>query len=141
MNTEVTDLRSVLDAAKTIVIIGCSPNPYRTSNYIAKFLMDKGYKVIPVNPGQNEILGEKCYDKLTDIPADTKVDIINIFRNPAYTQEVMNDIVKWKLRSGQNPVVWTQLGVSTPQAEATAQEQHIPYVKNKCIMVEWEKAF
>ncbi len=141
MNSEVTDFRSILETAETIVMIGCSPNPYRTSNYIAKFLMEKGYRVIPVNPGEDEILGEKCYGKLADIPTDIEVDLINVFRNSVYTEGVMNEVTEWKSRSGQNPVVWTQLGVSSPAAEAIARQQHIPYVKNKCIMVEWEHAF
>src|SRR5690554_6490809 len=133
------NVKDVLKSAKTIVMIGCSPNPYRTSNYIAKFLMERGYTVIPVNPGHDEILGVKCYRELKLIPSDTQVDIINIFRSKEHTAGVMEEVLKWKETTGQNPTVWTQLDVSSPEAEQLAEANDIPYIKNRCIMVEREK--
>ena len=139
MQPFITDYKTILIHAKTIVIVGCSPNPYRTSNFIAGFLKDKWYKIIPVNPGHDAILDEKCYKSLNDIPDTIRIDIVNIFRNSKYTAGILNEVKNWKDRTGQNPVVWTQLDVSSEEAEQIAEEEDIPYVKNRCIMVEWER--
>ncbi len=133
------DVKEVLQSAKTIAIIGCSPNPYRTSNYIAKFLMERDYTIIPVNPGHDEILGVKCYRSLSDIPAQMQIDVVNIFRDSAHTAGVMDEVLEWNKASGQNPTVWTQLDVSSPEAEEIADKNNVPYIKNRCIMVEWER--
>ncbi|MEX0608251.1 MAG: CoA-binding protein [Balneolaceae bacterium] len=133
--------KEILSESKTIAMIGCSPDNHRTSNYAAKFLQERGYKVIPVNPVADEILGEKCYPKLTEIPESIQIDIVNVFRNSKYSAEAVQDVAEWKAKTGQNPVVWTQLDVSSPEAEKIAEENNLDYVKNKCIMVEWERSF
>ena len=139
MSLNTPDINEVLDKSKTIAIIGCSANEYRTSNYIAKFLRERGYIIIPVNPAENEILGEKCYDALNDIPSNIIIDIVDIFRSKEHTSGVVDEILEWNKKTGQNPVVWTQLDVSSEEAESIAEKAQIPYVKNKCIMVELEK--
>lgn len=139
MKPFITDYKTILTEAKTIVVVGCSPNPYRTSNYIADFLMDHGYNMIPVNPGHDTILGQKCYTSLNDIPDTIKVDIVNIFRNSEHTAGVLDEVKEWKERTGQNPAVWTQLDVSSAKAEQIAEAAGIPYVRNRCIMVERER--
>lgn len=135
------DLQQILKDAKTVAMVGCSPNIYRTSNYAAKFLQERGYRVIPVNPEAEEIYGEKCYDKLTDIPEDVQIDIVNVFRNSRHSADAIRDAAAWKKKTGQNPVVWTQLDVSSPKAEKIAEENELPYIKNRCIMVEWDRNF
>ncbi len=137
----ISNINELLSKAKTVAIIGCSENIYRTSNYAARFLQERGYRVIPVNPGPEEIHGEKCYDSLTDIPNDVKIDIVNVFRNSDYADDAVRDVAEWKKLTGQNPVVWTQLDVSSPEAEKIAEEHNLPYVRNKCIMVEWDRYF
>lgn len=139
MTLIVPSLNDVFNSSKTIAIIGCSANEYRTSNYIAKFLMDKGYKIIPVNPNEDEILGETCYPSLNDIPDSFNIDIVNIFRANEHTAGVVNEVVTWQERTNQTPVIWTQLDVSSPEAEKIAASTQLPYIKNKCIMVEWER--
>ena len=133
------DIKKVLDEAKTIVMIGCSADEFRTSNYAAKFLQKRDYRVIPVNPQFDEILGEKCYPSIKDVPEDVNVDIVNIFRNSRYSAQAVKEVAEWKEETGQNPVVWTQLDVSSKEAEEIAEENDLPYVKNHCIMVEWER--
>ncbi len=139
MNLIPPDTADVLTSAKTVAVIGCSPNMYRTSNYAAKFLMERGYTVIPVNPGHKEILGKKCYPALNEIPKDIQVDIINIFRSNEHTAGVVEEVEEWIKTTGQAPVIWTQLDVSSKEAESLAEAARIPYVKNRCIMVEWER--
>lgn len=133
------DINEVLNESKTIAIVGCSANEYRTSNYIAKFLKERGYTIIPVNPAENEILGEKCYAELNKIPSETSIDVVNVFRSSEHTAGVVEEVLEWKVKTGQNPIIWTQLDVSSDEAEEIAEESQIPYVKNKCIMVEWER--
>ena len=131
--------KEILKKGKTVAVIGCSPDPYRTSNYAAKYLLEKGFKMIPVNPSEDEILGQKCYPNLNAIPKDVRVDIVNIFRRSIHTEGIVEEVAKWKRDTGQNPVVWTQLDVSSPQAELKAEEADLPYIKNRCIMVELDR--
>jgi hypothetical protein len=131
--------QEVLKKTKTVAVVGCSANPYRTSNYAAKYLMKRGYTVIPVNPIEKEILGVTCYPKLDDIPQEIHVDVVNVFRNKRYTGGVVEEVEAWKDKTGQNPVVWTQLDVSSPEAELVAEKAEIPYIRNLCIMVELDR--
>ena len=139
MKLNTPDINEVLDKSKTIAIIGCSANQHRTSNYIAKFLKEKDYTIIPVNPTEKEILGQECFAELNDIPSETTIDIVNVFRASEHTAGVVKEVMEWNAKTGQKPVVWTQLDVSSPEAEEIAEDSQIPYIKNKCIMVEWER--
>ncbi|MBO6621297.1 MAG: CoA-binding protein [Balneola sp.] len=139
MSLNTPDINEVLNESKTIAIVGCSASEHRTSNYIAKFLKERGYTIIPVNPSENEILGEKCYDALNEIPSETTIDIVDIFRANEHTAGVVEEVLEWNKKTGQSAVVWTQLDVSSDEAEQIAEESQIPYVKNRCIMVELER--
>lgn len=139
MISENKDIQQILKNSKTVAMIGCSPNRFRTSNYAAGFLQERGYRVIPINPEADEILGEKVYNNLNEIPANVTIDIVNVFRNSKYSAEALRDVVKWKNETGQNPVVWTQLDVSSPQSDTIALEHDIPYIRNRCIMVEYDR--
>ena len=137
----ISNINEALSEAKVVAMIGCSPNQYRTSNYAAKFLQERGYRVIPVNPKAEEIYGEKSYNSLNDIPKDIQIDIVNVFRNSEYCADAVQEAADWKKATGQNPIVWTQLDVSSDEAEQIAEENELPYVRNKCIMVEWDRFF
>lgn len=133
------DYSDILIKAKSIAIIGCSANKYRTSYHIASYLKENGYLIIPVNPKYEEVLGVPCYDEMADIPEKYPVDIVDIFRNSKHTAEMVQQVVDWGDKRGKKPVVWTQLDVSSEEAEALAEEAGFPYVKNECIMVQHEK--
>ena len=139
MKTKRSNTVDILKSAKSVTVIGCSPDPYRTSNYAAKYLMERGYQMIPINPKEEKILGEKCYPDLNSIPKDVRIDIVNIFRRSEHTEGVVEDVIEWKKKTGQNPVIWTQLDVSSEKAELKAEEAELPYVRNKCIMVELDR--
>lgn len=130
------DLKELLGDIHTVVIIGCSANKYRTSHHIANYLKENGIRIIPVNPNYEEVLSVECYPKMTDVPSDRKIDVIDIFRDSQYTSEMVQDIVSWSKKSGQKPVIWTQLGVSSDDAKALAEENDFAYVENECIMVQ-----
>lgn len=135
----VTDYSEILKKAKSIAIIGCSANKYRTSYHIASYLKENGYRIIPINPKYDEVLGVPCYDKMSEIPDEYPVDVVDIFRNPQHTAEMVRQIIAWVEKNGQKPVIWTQLGVSSEEAESLAEEAGIPYVKNECMMIQHER--
>lgn len=135
----VKDYSDILEKAKSIAIIGCSANKYRTSYHIASYLKENGYRIIPVNPKYDVVLGVTCYDAMKDIPEKYKVDIVDIFRDSQHTAEMVRQVADWAEETGQKPVVWTQLGVSSEEAEALAGDAGLPYVKNECIMVQHER--
>ncbi len=92
--------------------------------------------MIPINPNETEVLGEACYDTIFDVPDDITIDMVDIFRNKKYTAEMVKQIVEWSKESGQKPVIWTQLNVSTPEAKQLADDAGLEYVENRCLMVE-----
>ena len=130
------DLKKTLETARTIAVVGCSDRPSRTSYAIARYLQEAGYRMIPVNPNCEDILGERCYPDVQHIPPDVQLDIVNIFRDPAHTAAMVADVRDRAEATGVQPTTWTQLGVSSPEAKAMAEEAGLPYVENRCIMVE-----
>ncbi|MEM1125276.1 MAG: CoA-binding protein [Bacteroidota bacterium] len=130
------NLQTLFATAQTIAVVGCSPKPSRTSHQIARYLQQVGYRMIPVHPKATEILGAPCYPTVSAIPADVQVDIVNVFRQSAYTAGVVRDVIARRDATGQAPTIWTQLGVSSPEARAMAEEAGLPYVHERCIMVD-----
>ena len=117
-------------------MIGCSARANRTSNTIARYLLANGFDLIPVNPTYESVLEQTSYPSLLQIPTDVQIDIVNVFRAPGYMPDVLRDVEKFADARGYMPVVWTQIGVSSEEAEAMADQQGIPYVADRCIMVE-----
>ncbi len=130
------NLAPLLRDAAVIAVVGASANPARTSYQIAAYLQQAGYRIVPVNPHYEAVLGEPCYDALTDVPADVALDIVDVFRAPEHTADVVRDAVARAKATGRTPVVWTQLGVSSPEAKRLAAEAGLPYVANRCLKVD-----
>ena len=130
------DLTTVLDDARVLAVVGCSDDPTRTSYRIAQYMQEHGYRIIPVNPNADEILGERAYPDLPSLPADVEIDIVNIFRAPQHTADMVRTAIKRADATGRKPVIWTQLGVSSPEARSLAADAGLPYVRNRCIKVE-----
>lgn len=131
-----TDFNALFASTRTVAVVGCSGRSERTSHRIAGYLQDAGFRMIPVNPNYEEVHGEKCYSSLLDIPKDVEIDIVDIFRDPRFTADMVADAVARAERTDRHPVVWTQIGVSSKEAEEKARTAGLPYVKNRCIMVE-----
>lgn len=131
---DIQTLRRILAENKTIAIVGLSDKWHRPSNFAAKYLKDHGYKIIPVNPGQKEILGEKCYPSLLDIPE--KVDVVDIFRKPADVPPIVDDAIKIGAR-----VVWMQIGVINEEAAKKARDAGLEVVMNRCMKIEHARLF
>lgn len=123
------EIRALLTSAKTIAVVGISPKPDRDSHRVAAYLQGRGYRVIPVRPAQAEILGEKAYPSLEDIPGT--VDIVDVFRRadqiPAHAEEAL------RLRPR---AFWMQEGIEHPEAAERLRRAGIDVVMNRCIMRE-----
>ncbi len=132
-------LEKRLISAETIAVIGCSDKEYRTSYHIAKYLQRSGYRIIPVNPNISESLNEKSYASMDDIPYGQKIDIVDIFRNKKYTAEMVKQVIDWSDKTGQKPLIWTQLDVSVNEAKNLANAAGLQYVGNRCLMVEHQR--
>ena len=130
------DLHTLLADAQTIAVVGCSPDPSRTSHAIARYLQSAGYRIVPINPTCDECLGETAYPDLQSVPEDLEIDIVNIFRNARYAANMVQMAVDYAEATQTKPAIWTQLGVSTLEAQKLADDADLPYVKNRCIMVE-----
>ena len=118
----------ILSEAKTIAVVGASPNPQKTSHQIMKKLAQWGYRVIPVNPNETEVLGEKCYPSVADIPEP--VDIVDVFRRPEHTPDVARDAVKAGAK-----VLWLQQGIENDEAAAIARARGMTVIMDYCIAV------
>jgi predicted CoA-binding protein len=123
------EIQDILQRFRKIAVVGISPKESRDSNRVARYLIQQGYDVVPVNPGQREILGRRCYKSLRDVPFP--VDMANLFLNPRRVAAVVDQAIELGI-----PVIWMQLGVVDNQAAAKAREAGIRVVMNRCIMTE-----
>lgn len=94
---------------------------------------------MPVNPNYDEVLGEPCYPDLPSLPAAVNLDIVDIFRAPEHTADMVRSAIERVTQTDEHPVIWTQLGVSTTEAKAQAEEAGLPYVRNRCIKIEYDR--
>jgi predicted CoA-binding protein len=132
--TEDSDIKDILENAKTIAILGLSPKPERDSNRVARYLKDYGYRIIPVRPGQQEILGQSAYATLDDIKEN--VDIVNVFRNPEQILPHAHEAIRM-----QPKVFWMQLGIENQEAASLLIKAGIDVVMNRCIKIEHDRLF
>ena len=128
-------IKSILRSVKTIAMVGASGNDIRPSYFAMMYLLNKGYKIIPINPGMagKEILGQTVYGSLKDVPAP--VDMVDIFRESKYAPDIARDVVAEKDRLGVK-VLWMQLGVISPEAEQIAKDAGLTVVMNRCPKIE-----
>ena len=138
-DVQTPDLRTVLENAQTIAVVGCSGRRTRTSYKIARYMQNRGYRIVPVNPNYDEVLGETCYPDLPSVPADVQIDIVDIFRRPDHTADMVRTAVDRAQQTDEHPVIWTQIGVSSTEAETLAAEADLPYVRNRCIKVAYDR--
>ncbi len=111
---------------KTIAVVGMSPKENRPSNYVPRYLMEKGYEIIPVRPGAKEILGKKCYRDLEEV--DIPVDVVNVFRRSEYCPEIAKKAVKIGAKA-----IWMQEGVESDEAKKIAEDAGLLVVMNLCL--------
>jgi uncharacterized protein len=124
-------IREALESAETIAVVGCSPNPMRPSNEIARYLLAAGYRVVPVNPGHREVLGQACYRSLAEIPADVRIDVVDVFRRSEHVAGIAEEAIARRV-----PFVFLQLGVVDPAAAARMERSGIGVAMDRCILIE-----
>ncbi len=125
------DVRAVLGEHRTWAVVGCSPDPSRDSHRVARFLQSRGYRVIPVRPGVDEILGERCYPSLADVPASEKVEVVDVFRRSDQAGAHVDEAIAIGARA-----VWLQLGVIDEAAAERARAAGLRVVMDRCPAIE-----
>src|SRR5712692_6818729 len=131
---DINTLRRILKESRTIAVVGLSADWYRPSFFAAKYMQEHGYRVIPVNPKYREILGEKCYPSLREIPDG--VDLVDVFRKTADVMPVAEDAIAIRAK-----VLWQQLGVRNEAALARARAAGLDAVMDRCVKIEHARLF
>ena len=135
VNSNMDEVKKIFETVKTIAVLGLSPNPEKDSHRVAKYLQSVGYKIVPVYPKEEEILGEKVYRSLKEIPF--AVDMVDIFRKP----NALMDIAKACAERGDVKVFWAQKGIVNNEAAEYAKEHGMQVVQNQCSMVDHRTIF
>ncbi|MFD1571496.1 CoA-binding protein [Halorubrum laminariae] len=134
--TDDAALDAVFDA-DTIAVIGCSSSPGKAAHEVPAYLQRQGYRVVPVNPFADEILGETVYDTLGDVPVE--IDIVDVFRPSDEVPEIVAAVRDRHAERGDAGTVWLQLGISHDEAAAEAEADGIDVVQDRCMKVEHER--
>jgi predicted CoA-binding protein len=131
---DVNSLRRILKESRVLAVVGLSASWHRPSYFAAKYMLEHGYRVIPVNPQYAEVLGQKCYGSLREIPE--KVDLVDVFRKTADVMPVAEDAIAIGAR-----VLWQQLGVRNEEAAARARAAGLDTVVDRCVKIEHGRLF
>jgi hypothetical protein len=125
------EIKDVLQRCKTVAVVGMSPKEDRPSYEVASYLKSKGYRIIPIRPDENEILGEKVYHSLTEVPRGIEIDVVDIFRKSEDVPPVVEDAIHRRAK-----VVWMQEGVINQEAFARAETAGLKVVMDRCMKKE-----
>ena len=131
MHSTSETIRQVLTTTRTWAVVGCSPDPARDSHRIARLLQQHGFRVIPVNPKAEEILGERCYASVTEIPAEEGVEVVDVFRRSEKAGVHVDEAIAIGAAA-----VWLQLGVIDEAAAQRALERGLLVVMDRCPAIE-----
>ena len=131
---DINTLRRILRECRVLAVVGLSANWYRPSYFAAKYMQEHGYRVIPVNPQYKEVLGEKCYASLREIP--DKVDLVDVFRKSSEVMPIAEDAIAIGAR-----VLWQQLGVKNGEAAEKARAAGLETVMDRCVKIEHGRLF
>lgn len=131
-------IRQILIDYKTIAVVGISKDSKRDSYRVSKYLKEVGYRMIPVNPTIDTVLGEKSYSSLLNIPVEIQkeIDIVDIFRRTEFIPPIVEQAVELRKKYGRPYVIWMQLGIMNDKAAEVAKEAGLTVIMDKCIMQE-----
>jgi predicted CoA-binding protein len=121
----------ILKNCRTIAVVGLSPKPHRASFDVSRYMQGHGYRIIPINPNEIEVLGEKAYASLTAAAQHEKIDLVNCFRNSEDIPPIVDEAIAIGAKA-----VWMQLGISNPQAAAKAEEAGLLTVQDHCLKID-----
>lgn len=130
VNSTSDQIKEIFETTKTIAILGLSPDPSKASHRVAKYLKEQGFTIVPIYPKEDEILGEKVYRSLAEIPFE--IDMVDIFRKPNALPKVAEAV----LERGDVKVFWAQQGIVNNEAAQMVEKAGLKVVQNKCTMVE-----
>jgi uncharacterized protein len=122
------ELRSILGDARTIAVVGLSSNPERASYEVAEYLQSKGYRIVPVNPNETEVLGERAYPTLADIPSEIEIDVVDVFRRAEQTPAIAEEAVARGAK-----VLWLQEGIANDDARRIGEAGGLSVVMGVCM--------
>ncbi len=131
MNVNNNEIKDILKKHKKITIIGLSANNTRPSYKVTQYMLSKGYDIVGVNPGQNDILGIKVYPSLKEVPADY-LEFIDVFRKPEDIPSVVSEV----LQLGKTKILWLQMGITHSEAEGQAEKMGIKVISDRCLHIE-----
>lgn len=127
------EIKQIL-SLKQVAVVGMSKNQNKAAHYVPKYLADNGFDITPVNPTTDEILGKKCFEKVSDI--DNEIDVVDIFRPSEQVLPIVEEAIKKKPK-----VIWLQEGIHNPEAEELARKAGIKVVYNRCMLAEHQRLF
>ena len=133
-NTDIRTLRRILHDYRRVAMVGLSADWYRPSNFAAKYLLDRDFEVIPVNPKYDEILGQKCYPDLASIP--DPVDIVDLFQRPDRVPPCVDQAIEIGAK-----VVWMQLGIVNEETAQKARDAGLEVVMDRCMKIEYARLY
>ncbi len=137
MSSQTIAPEEVLRKYRVIAVVGASKNPDKDANSVPAFMKEKGYTIIPVNPTADQILGEKAYPTLLDLPAEVanRIEVVDVFRPSEELPEVARQVIELMKRHGKPLIFWAQLGLENAEAKKALSEAGIPYVMNSCMRI------
>lgn len=134
--TDDDGLRALLDA-DTIAVVGCSTTEGKPAHDVPKYLQEHGYRIVPINPFADEILGERAYDSLAAV--EEEIDLVDVFRPSEETPGVVEDAIARHEERGDAGAVWLQLGIESDEATRMAEEAGLEFVQDRCTKIEHER--
>ncbi len=135
------DIEKILTQYRTVAVVGLSADPSKYSHIVAKFLQSEGWRIIPVNPNVEEVLGEKSYKSLVDLPESLQkeVEVVDVFRRSEDVPPIVDQAIRLKEKNGKPYAVWMQLEIVNEEAAARARKAGLAVVMNKCMKVEVQR--
>lgn len=139
--SEEQEAKVILNKYRTIAVVGCSRDPRKDAQSVPRFMKENGYRIVPVNPLADEILGEKAYPSLLKIPDNVakSIEVVNVFRPSDEAVEVVKQAVDLKVRFNKLKAVWLQQGIASKQAAEIARKYGLRIVMDKCMRSEYRK--
>jgi len=131
------EINSILESYRTVAVVGLSSNPDKPSYRVAQYLQSVGYRIIQVNPFVDEVLGEKSYRSLLDVPE--AIEVVDIFRPSEAVPAIVEEAIQLKNRVGSPKVIWMQLGIVNEEAARRAKDEGFTVVMDRCMMMEHKR--